>query len=238
MAAEDDLRLAWHAHCEGRRGMRDALLTLAAASAGPGEAPWADRCRDRLVADHPDHLFARYSTRERALSEPQVLATLLRLRTSFPPHRVRWLLLKSAVARGAFTGRDEPLPALLDDLLAPAEIPAGVRRDEAQMPPAPIGLHRGATSRRNVPAGVGHTWADGPAARSGLDPSKRTTGFDTTDFDDEGPSPRAFDRAPAPVDPALAAEWLNFYLTLLLAMAVLLSGVLRPSPTDDDIRRP
>ena len=44
------LRLAWLAEVEGRPRLRDAVMTLAVAESGPGDAVLAERCRRKLVA--------------------------------------------------------------------------------------------------------------------------------------------------------------------------------------------
>ena len=116
MTAEDDLRLAWQAERDGRPSMRDALLTLAAAACGPSQADLAARCRVRLIASRPDHVFAAFPNLDDALADPRVGVFLRKLRRLFPEGRVRSLLRKSAVRRGPFTGRAESLPAMLDDL--------------------------------------------------------------------------------------------------------------------------
>ena len=123
MAAEDDLRLAWIAHREGKSARRDALLTLAVASAGMGGADWVDRVRAFLVATRRDHLFSRPGPLDEALSDSRVIAAIVRLRQSFPPDRVTRLVGRDAVARGPFPGRPGTLAAMLDDLLAPARVP-------------------------------------------------------------------------------------------------------------------
>jgi hypothetical protein len=117
MMPDDDLRLAWQAARDGRLGMRDALLTLAVASSGLGDRPWAERCWRWLVAHRPAHPFAKYPTLAEALADPRIIATIGRLRTAFPPLRVRWLLQRADVLRGAYTGRRASLSIILDDLL-------------------------------------------------------------------------------------------------------------------------
>ncbi|MDB5353066.1 MAG: hypothetical protein JWN86_4313 [Planctomycetota bacterium] len=119
MSATDDLRLAWQAHRDGRPGRRDALLTLAVASAESDGEPWVGRVRDFLVASRPDHLFAGFYHLDEAMSDPRVAASLKRLREAFPPARVRWLVRGSAISRGPYTGRKVRIATLLDDLLAP-----------------------------------------------------------------------------------------------------------------------
>lgn len=118
MAAEDDLRLAWLAHREGRTGRRDALLTLAAAAAEPQGAAWVGSVRDHLVAARPGHLYAGFYHLDEALADRRVIAALAQLRLTFPPARVKGLLWRADAARGPYTGRAIPLAIALDDLLA------------------------------------------------------------------------------------------------------------------------
>jgi hypothetical protein len=120
MSAEDDLRLAWLAHREGRAGRRDALLTLAAATAEGQGVGWVGAVRDFLVAAHPGHLFAGFYHLDEALADRRVVAALGRLRQSFPPARVRALLRRAEVARGPYTGRSISVAIALDELLAPS----------------------------------------------------------------------------------------------------------------------
>jgi hypothetical protein len=117
MSVADDLRLAWHADRDGRTGRRDALLTLALAASPPG-ADWAERLRCRLVADRPEHPFARFSSLAKALADPRVSRALGRLRASYPPAKVCHLLLRAEAARGLHSGRTTSLPRQLDDLFA------------------------------------------------------------------------------------------------------------------------
>ena len=125
MAAEDDLRLAWLAHREGRAGRRDALLTLAAAAAEPQGAAWVGSVRDHLVAARPGHLFAGFYHLDEALADRRVIAALGRLRLTVPPARVKGLLKRADAARGPYTGRAIPVAIALDDLLATS--PAAAR---------------------------------------------------------------------------------------------------------------
>ena len=123
MSAVETLRLAWQSHRDGKLGRRDALLTLAAAEAareGADQAPWTGAVRAFLVASHPGHLFSGFASLERALDDGRVLGALGRLRATFPPGRVRWLLRRAEVARGPFDGRKAGLRMMLDDLLSPA----------------------------------------------------------------------------------------------------------------------
>lgn len=127
MLAEDEIRLAWQAHCDGHKGMRDSLLTLAVADGGLDDVVWVERCRRWLVARRPDHLYAAFPTLGRALADGRVSEALERVRRTFPPVRVRHLLLRSDASQGPYTGRREPLGAVLDDILGPS-IPRPPRR--------------------------------------------------------------------------------------------------------------
>ena len=119
--AESYLRLAWQADRDGRPSMRDALLTLAAVAGHRLRAPWVGRCRAALIAARSAHLFASFPTLEAALADPRVGDRLARIGRTIPPARVRHLLLASAVRRGPYTGRAEPLRPILDDLFGPAD---------------------------------------------------------------------------------------------------------------------
>ena len=114
--AEAYLRLAWQADRDGRPSMRDALLTLAAAAGHRLGSPWVGRCRRALIAARSAHLFAAFPTVEAALADPRVGQRLARLGRTFPPARVRHLLLASAARRGPYTGRVDSLRVVLDDL--------------------------------------------------------------------------------------------------------------------------
>ncbi len=72
MDASDLLRLAWEADHDGRTRLRDSLMTLAVAESRPSDI-WAERCRARLVADRPDHFFARFPTVALALEDSRVV---------------------------------------------------------------------------------------------------------------------------------------------------------------------
>ncbi len=119
MSSENDLRLAWVAHNDGLPARRDALLTLAVASAGIGGGAWVGRVRAFLVASRPDHLFAGSAPLEKILADPRVVASVLRLRQSYPSARVRWLVQRDAVGRGPFRGRRTSVERVVADLLTP-----------------------------------------------------------------------------------------------------------------------
>lgn len=117
MSAEDDLRLAWQADRDGRPGRRDALLTLAVAQV-PAHTPWVARCRDRLVENRPDHIFARFSSVPEALGHPKVRQALKKLRALYPPAKVANLVRRDEVRRGPWTGRRPALAVVINDLFA------------------------------------------------------------------------------------------------------------------------
>ena len=119
MSAEDELRLAWVAHGNGLPARRDALLTLAVASAGMGESAWVERVRAFLVASRTDHLYAGPAPLKAILEDPRVVAALMRLRQSYPPARVRCLVQRDAVGRGPYRGRSGSVASLVDDLMTP-----------------------------------------------------------------------------------------------------------------------
>jgi hypothetical protein len=119
MSATDDLRLAWLAHCQGQATRRDALLTLAVAAGEPEGAAWVGAVRDFLVKEHPGHLFDGFYQLDEALADRRVIAGLNRLRLSFPPARVSYLVRRSEVVRSPYTRRRTSVGLLLDDLLGP-----------------------------------------------------------------------------------------------------------------------
>jgi hypothetical protein len=184
MSAERFIRLAWQAEQDGRSGMRDALLTLAAIENGPEDAVSAERCRRHLVARRTDHWFASFSTCGQALGDSRVAAAIERLRATFPLVRVEMLLLRGNAQRGPYKGRQQPLSLVLDDLLGPqtAADSSDRSRDDRPALPFPGGLL-------------------GPACNSERDDDPK----------------------------ALFA----FYLTVLLAIAILLASVLPPAVKDN-----
>ncbi len=154
MSVEDDLRLAWQDQRDGRAVRRDALLTLAAAEAAAAHSrsttttadlAWVARCRKRLVAARPDHLFAPFPTVSQAIRHPRVAAALGRLRASLPPSKVRWLGLRDAARRGPWTGRAPSLSLLLDDLLG-RSTPHSQGVGAAPGPSSPVSLESAAGS--------------------------------------------------------------------------------------------
>ena len=136
--AEDQLRLAREAARAGRAGRREALLTLAAASAARARLPWADRCREALLAARPDHLFAHFPTLDAALADPRVARSLGRLDATFPAARVRRLLMAADVLAGPYPPRRLPVARVLDELLSPAvEPPSQTLGIAFPIPPLP-----------------------------------------------------------------------------------------------------
>lgn len=119
MSADLDLRLAWVAHRSGNLSRRDALLTLAVASAEPNGADWVHPVRDFLVKAHPGHLYDGFYQLDEALADRRVIAALKRLRMSFPETRVRNLVQRSNVTRGPFSARQTHVRVLLEEILAP-----------------------------------------------------------------------------------------------------------------------
>lgn len=129
---EDLLRLAWQVGGEGKPGTRDALLTLAVAESGAGDAVLAERCRRLLVARQPGHWFASTATVGQALTHPRIAGALTKLKAMFPPVRVQRLLLQFDAAHGPYTGGPTPLVRVLQGLsLAPEESPVAPVRTAA-----------------------------------------------------------------------------------------------------------
>jgi hypothetical protein len=115
------LRLAWHADSEGKPGTRDALLTLVVVESMADDAVLAERCRRLLVTRQPGHWFASAPTVSQALARDRVAAALAKLRSMFPPVRVRHLLLREEVRRGPYTGRAPSMRQLTEDLIPSPE---------------------------------------------------------------------------------------------------------------------
>src|SRR5262245_50176040 len=132
MLAEDEVRLALRAHQEGRAAVRDSLLTLAVADAGLDDIVWAERCRRWLVAGRPGHLYASFPTLGRALADPRVAEALERVRKTFPPVRVRHMLLRADAQQGPYTGRRESAWAAVEAIVSPSR---SSRRDDAERGP-------------------------------------------------------------------------------------------------------
>ena len=137
MSAEDSLRLAWEADRQGRRKLRDSLLTLAVVESGP-EDSWAERARARLVADRPGHYLADFPGVRRALADPRVAEARDRLRAKYPEARIQGLLVVARAARGPYTGRQESLEIVLEELIGPAAEAENVRKDVAQAARGPL----------------------------------------------------------------------------------------------------
>ena len=144
MAAEDLLRLAWEAEHDGRRALRDALLTLAVAESGPDDA-WAERCRARLVAERPDHFLGEFATRPPGPGRPPGgRGSRIGSGGNIPrpgsagscsgPGRAGALHRPGRVARGDDRGPRRPVAAEAEN----------VRRDAAQAVRGPLVRHRAA----------------------------------------------------------------------------------------------
>ena len=204
MEAGNLLRLAWEAEHDGRSRLRDSLLTLAVAESVPGEA-WAERCRTRLVQDRPDHFYAHFSTINKAVSDQRVIEALDRIRIKYPPARVQSLLLRARAARGPYLGRVESLEAMVEDLAGPSAEAENVRRDAPQPSRGPLNRHRVA---RPLAWSLAY-----PSMNSGLEGSRDSdlpeAPLDWEEPEVEGPS----------------QEFSVYYLTVLLAIAILLATV-------------
>lgn len=144
MSTNDDLVLAWLAHRDGLPARRDALLTLAVASAGINGQEWVERVRKFLVNSRPGHLYSGFGPVDEALSDPRVVSSIVRLRYSYPPARVRWLVQQNAVARGPYRKQSPSVAAMVDDLLAPVRTPKF-------RPAVRLGT---ASKNRSVPVGI------------------------------------------------------------------------------------
>lgn len=213
--AEACLRLAWDAERDGRPGRRDVLLTLALASAGPEDAWWAARCRDRLVASHPDHIIAPYATLAEALEDPRVASAIRGLRQAFPPCRIESLILRSDARRGPYLGPTSSVRLIIGDLFGPV-LPAGSRRDSAAEPPAPVILARAMHLAR------AHVTADPRAGLSRTFPAWCPPEASSHEV------PAAESPAPATSDASLE-DIRATYLAFLVGIALLLSTTLRES---------
>jgi hypothetical protein len=183
MPVDDILRLAWQAERDGRPGTCDALMMLAIAESGPGEAVIAERCRRRLISRQPDHWLASFPTLGQALSHSRIARAVRQLRAMFPPIRVQHLLFRDDVRRGPYTGRPRPSWAFREDLVGPAPQP-----------------HR-ESGRAEAPSSETEVAAllFPPGSKDAADPN---------------------------------ATVLVYYLTVLLAIAILLASVIPPSAQD------
>jgi hypothetical protein len=130
------MRLAWHAESDGKPGTRDALLTLVVVESLAEDAVLAERCRRLLVARQPGHWFAAAPTVSQALARDRVASALAKLKSMFPPVRVRHLLLREEARRGPYTGRSPSLTSLMDDLIP---LPEGRRIAMPHALPFPAG---------------------------------------------------------------------------------------------------
>lgn len=144
MLAEEEVRLALRAHRDGRAGVRDSLLTLAVADAGIEDQVWAERCRRWLVARRSDHLYAAFPTLSTALRDRRVVEALARVRRTFPPVRVRHMLLRADALSGPYTGIRRPASDLLDVMIG-----RGRRRRSARL----LGLSKGRDHRSSRTTG-------------------------------------------------------------------------------------
>ena len=201
MAADDLLRLAWEVDRDGRRRLRDSLLTLAVLESGPDDAVWADRCRARLIAHRPEHYLGEYPTIREALEDPRVLDSRDRLRVKHPSLRVERLLFAHRACRGPFTGRPESIAAMVEDLTGLVIEPDHVRRDAPQPTRGPL-----ARSRAARPSAL-HLAFTAPADRHG-------SSFEPGSSGEVAATPAA--------DPA---DFARFYLGVLLAIACLLASI-------------
>jgi hypothetical protein len=207
MDAGDVLRLAWEADHDGRARLRDSLLTLAVAESQPSDT-WAERCRNRLIQDRPDHFFARFPTVSQALQNPRVIEARDRLRAKYPEARVHWLLLKARAARGPYLGRAESLDAMVEDLAGPIAELENVRLDAAQTSRGPMQLQRASRPL---------AWAlSYPPMPSGLEVMSARQKRRTYPTWEETVS-----------EPPLE-DFSTYYLTVLLAIAFLLATVQEP----------
>jgi hypothetical protein len=206
MAVDDLLQLAWHAHCDGRRPLREAMLTLAIGASDPGDV-WAERCRARLLSERPGHFLGAQPTLTATLADPRVAGALNKLRGQYPPGRVSWLRFRAELEAGPFTGEVQPLAKVVDALIGPpAE--ADVRRDAAEVARGPL-----ATARARVAVAAQSSFAWNVAGEG-----------DTGEYCVEPPSEEScFDMADSKDNEAFA----GFYMAVLLAIALLLATVER-----------
>jgi len=207
MVAEDCLRLAWEADRDGRRKLRDSLLTLAVLESGPGD-PWAERCRARVVAERPGHYLGDYPNIRLALADFRVIEARERLRIKYPEARVLGLLLTARAARGPYLGRVESLESIVEDLAGPAAVAENVRRDAAEVARGPLS----ARLRALRPA------ASGLASSGGAG------------WSEPGEPPTAGAGADRPEDFA------HFYLSVLIAIALLIAPTQPGWPGSSDRR--
>jgi hypothetical protein len=208
MAIDDLMRLAWLAQRDGRPGVRDVLMTLAVAQSGPEDAIVADRCRRKLIARRPDHFFAPFRTLGRALADSRVAQALKQLRSIYPPARVEWLLLQGDARRGPYTGQHLSRATILEELVGlPLEPqrtfePQAVAIATSVQPPA------GSSPTVEDAAGSSDERPALPFASAEAGPTRTSEALD---------------------DPAALV---TFYLTVLLAIAILLHCV-NSSPAQD-----
>jgi hypothetical protein len=210
MAADDLLRLAWAADRDGSRKRREALLTLAVVESSPQD-DWAEKVRQHLLADRPDHFLRVFPTVEAARTDPRALEMANRLRVKYPPVRVRSLLLRSQVVRGTYTGRAESIDAFVEDLVGTSQVD--------QVSSAPL-------ETENLRKHVGQK-TRGPLARAR---SGRILAFQLayphlTAWEDPAAQPPALHVDRHEEREAVARETYHYYLSVLFAIAMLLASV-------------
>ncbi len=204
LVLDEALRLADRAARDGDRTLRDSMLTLAIALADP-RAKWVERCRGAILSGRPGHYLGRYPNARTAAKRPEVQTAFERIRAKYPLERIRALRLQMEASHGPFRGDPEPLATVLERVLGrPAEA-ENIRRDAphaAMAPlsrPAPVlAAARSAAELEPLPSSVASLWAR--------------------------PSPEN-DPKPTAIPGAKPDDTLNFYLTVLLGIAVLLASV-------------
>jgi hypothetical protein len=206
MAVDDLLHVAWHAQRDGRRPLREAMLTLAIGASDPGDV-WAERCRARLLTERPGHFLGAQPTLGATLADPRVAGALNKLRGQYPPGRVSWLRFRAEIEAGAFTGESQPLARVVDALIGPpAE--ADVRRDAPELARGPLATAR---ARVAVAAQSSFAWnvaGEGDAGEYWAEPPSEESCFDMADSKDN-------------------EAFAGFYMAVLLAIALLLATVER-----------
>jgi hypothetical protein len=206
MAVDDLLHMAWHAQRDGRRPLREAMLTLAIGASDPGDV-WAERCRARLLTERPGHFLGAQPTLSATLADQRVAAALNKLRGQYPPGRVSWLRFRAELEAGPYSGEVEPLAKVLDTLIGPpAE--ADVRRDAPELARGPLATAR---ARVAVAARDSFAWSAAEEGETGefcVDPPSEESSFDAADSRDN-------------------EAFAGFYMAVLLAIALLMAAVER-----------
>jgi hypothetical protein len=230
MAVDDDLRLAWYYHSDGRFRRRDALVALALVGGLEKGADWVERGRSRLIARRPTHVFAAFPSVRHALADSEVRLALRRLRQTYPPARVRWLLRRAAAPRSPYTGRVVSFSIILDDLFGgPTPQPVEPMRRIRINSPQP--QRRGTPQKVVVGAGAR---ASGDHGGESVTQTNKLESWTRTAPDRNEPrraaqSSRTADPGSAQLPAEATAELLNSYLNVLLSIALLLECVLRAS---------